>query len=107
MDTDFSKELNFALALCDEIDEYTNTSFDSREFDVMTKADLSPVTEIDQETERRIRLAISEQFPQDSIEGEEHGIEIKENSRNWVLDPIDGTREFVAKNPEFSSSEFA
>jgi len=99
MDTDFSKELDFALSLCDGIDEYTLESFESREFDVMTKADLSPVTEIDQETETRIRKAINDNFPDDSIEGEEHGIEVKGNSRNWVIDPIDGTKNFLRGVP--------
>ncbi len=99
MTANFSKELDFALSLCDDIDEYTLKSFESREFDVMTKADLSPVTEIDQETELRIRRAISISFPQDSIEGEEHGVETKNNSRNWVVDPIDGTKNFLRGVP--------
>lgn len=99
MTMNFSKELKFALELCDEIDQYTLSSFEKREFNVMTKADLSPVTEIDQETERRIRAAINESFGQDSIEGEEHGVEKKENSRNWVIDPIDGTKNFLRGVP--------
>lgn len=61
----------------------------------ITRRDLSPVTEIDQETETRIRKAINDNFPDDSIEGEEHGIEVKGNSRNWVIDPIDGTKNFL------------
>lgn len=96
---DFSEELRFALELCDEIDKYTLSSFDKREFNVMTKADLSPVTEIDQETERRIRSAIENVYPQDGIEGEEHGIDKKENSRNWVVDPIDGTKNYLRGVP--------
>jgi len=99
MNSEFSNELDFALSLCDEIDKYTLESFESREFDVMTKADLSPVTQIDQETERRIRVAIKSSYPEDSIEGEEHGIEAKENSRNWVIDPIDGTKNFLRGVP--------
>lgn len=99
MTTNFLKELQFALELCDEIDQYTLSSFEKREFSVMTKADLSPVTEIDQETERRIRQAIADSYPQDSIEGEEHGIEKRDNSRNWVIDPIDGTKNFLRGVP--------
>jgi histidinol-phosphatase len=99
MTTNFSDELKFALELCDEIDQYTLSSFEKREFSVMTKADLSPVTEIDQETEKRIRIAIEEAFPQDGIEGEEHGIDKKASSRNWVVDPIDGTKNFLRGVP--------
>ncbi len=92
-------ELNFALELCDEIDKYTLSSFEDREFSVMTKADLTPVTEIDQETERRIRAAIEKQFPKDVIEGEEFGGQGTPGSRSWVIDPIDGTKNYLRGIP--------
>ncbi len=99
MSHSFLEELTFARELCDEIDQYTLSSFDKREFNVMTKADLSPVTEIDQETERRIRAAIKQRFPDDSIEGEEYGVETQANNRNWVVDPIDGTKNYLRGVP--------
>ncbi len=99
MTSDYSQELNFVRELCDEIDQYTLSSFEKREFNVMTKADLTPVTEIDQETERRIREAIHERFPGDSIEGEEYGVETLSMSRNWVIDPIDGTKNYLRGVP--------
>lgn len=97
--SDLEKELQFVLNLCDEIDQYTLSSFEKREFSVMTKADLSPVTEIDQETERRIRTAIEKEFPEDSIEGEEYGIESNQSSRSWIIDPIDGTKNYLRGIP--------
>ena len=99
MENQYLTELQFALDLCEEIDKYTLSSFESRQFDVMTKADLSPVTEIDREAETRIRKLIGKSFPHDSIEGEEHGVETKGNQRNWIIDPIDGTKNFLRGVP--------
>lgn len=96
---DFDKELKFTLELCDSIDKYTHESFEKREFSVMTKADLTPVTEIDQETEKRIRQAIEDAFPNDGIEGEEFGRESTGTSRNWIVDPIDGTKNYLRGVP--------
>lgn len=99
MNSDFSKELDFALELCDQIDKFTLSSFEDREFNVTLKADLSPVTEIDQEAEKRIRDAIKSVYSNDNIEGEEHGIHEQQSERNWVIDPIDGTKNFLRGVP--------
>lgn len=95
----YQKELDFTLQLCDQIDEYTLTNFENPEFSISLKADMSPVTEIDKETERRIREKIESEFPDDSIEGEEHGKKENANSRNWVVDPIDGTKNYMRGIP--------
>lgn len=97
--TTYSHELDFLQSLCDEIDQYTLSSFEKREFSVTTKADCTPVTEIDQETERRIRTALEENFPQDGIEGEEFGTQTTGQSRVWVVDPIDGTKNYLRGVP--------
>ena len=55
MTSPYSDELAFILDLCDEIDPFTLSRFESREFSIETKADLSPVTEVDRETEEKIR----------------------------------------------------
>lgn len=97
--TQFDHELTFLQSLCDDIDQYTLSSFEKREFSVTTKADCTPVTEIDQETERRIREALGKEFPQDAIEGEEFGNESAGQSRTWIIDPIDGTKNYLRGVP--------
>mgnify|MGYP000875730096 CR=1 FL=1 len=98
-DIAYSKEFNFINDLCDEIDKFTLKRFKDRDFSVMTKDDMSPVTEVDRETETKIRNAIHELFPEDQIEGEEFGTGVEKSSRNWIIDPIDGTKNFLRGVP--------
>ena len=76
----YQKEFDFISQLCDEIDKFTLKRFKDRDFSVMTKDDMSPVTEVDRETEIKIRDAILDIFPDDKIEGEEFGKEIHSQS---------------------------
>lgn len=74
-----------------------------RAFLVETKADFSPVTIADREAEAAIRALLAEHRPDDGIIGEEYGDDRPEAARVWVLDPIDGTRGFVAGRPIFGT----
>lgn len=65
------------------------------------KADDSPVTLADQETERVLREMIREYYPHHAIQGEEWGIENADADICWVIDPIDGTKAFLAGVPTF------
>ena len=66
------------------------------------KADLSPVTAADRESEKLICGMLQEEFPDDGILGEE-GADIPSRSgRRWLIDPIDGTRDFVRRIPFWS-----
>lgn len=67
------------------------------------KADESPVTVADRETERAMRDLITARFPDHGIIGEEWGRERADAEWVWVLDPIDGTRAFVTGNPLFGT----
>jgi histidinol phosphatase-like enzyme (inositol monophosphatase family) len=62
-------------------------------------AGFDPVTEADRETERAIRSLIRTEFPSHGILGEEFGAEGGENVHVWIVDPIDGTRSFIAGIP--------
>jgi histidinol phosphatase-like enzyme (inositol monophosphatase family) len=68
---------------------------------VEDKADESPVTIADRETERVIRAAIEKRFPEHAIFGEEFGKGGKESEYTWIIDPIDGTRSFICGVPLF------
>ncbi len=65
------------------------------------KADGTPVTIADRETEQYLRSAIRERFPEDGLVGEEYGEDEGTGERAWVLDPIDGTKSFVRGVPLF------
>lgn len=70
--------------------------------DVEIKADATPVTVADKNAERQIREAIERAFPGDAILGEEEGGDATIPDR-WVVDPIDGTKSFVAGVPLYGT----
>jgi histidinol-phosphatase len=83
----------FAKELADEADRVA-LSFFRGSFEVREKADRSPVTEADVAIEKALRAAVHERFPGDGVLGEEGGSEGNE-SRRWIVDPIDGTKNFA------------
>lgn len=73
------------------------------ELGLEAKDDLSPVTLADREAEEAMRRLIVAERPMDGIQGEEFGIREGTSGRQWVLDPIDGTRAFIAGRPIFGT----
>jgi fructose-1,6-bisphosphatase/inositol monophosphatase family enzyme len=63
-----------------------------------TKDDLSPVTQADRECERAVAAILAREFPDDGILGEEGAAVESRSGRRWIIDPIDGTRDFVRGN---------
>jgi histidinol-phosphatase len=70
---------------------------------VSYKADQSPVTRADIESERAIRAILSRRFPEHGFFGEETGRERVDAEYLWLIDPIDGTKAFVRRYPMFST----
>jgi histidinol-phosphatase len=70
---------------------------------ITIKADKSPVTEADVETEKTIRAIIATKFPQHGFYGEETGSSHLDAEYVWIVDPIDGTKAFVREYPMFST----
>lgn len=70
---------------------------------VTIKADKTPVTEADVETERVIRRILAERFPSHGFYGEETGQSALDAEYLWLVDPIDGTKAFVREYPMFST----
>ncbi len=68
-----------------------------------TKSDLSPVTQADREIETAIVSLIKAHFPEHGIFGEEYGHHNEDAPWQWVIDPIDGTRAFLAGYPTFTT----
>jgi histidinol-phosphatase len=74
-----------------------------RNLEVVIKADKSPVTQADVETEKVIRRVISERFSSHGFYGEETGQSAIDAEYLWLVDPIDGTKAFVREYPFFST----
>ncbi|MEQ9012209.1 MAG: inositol monophosphatase family protein [Algiphilus sp.] len=72
-------------------------------FRVRTKADASPVTEVDEAAERAIKAYLSARFPDHGFFGEEYGLDRADADYVWLIDPIDGTKAFVRGYPMFSA----
>jgi len=70
---------------------------------VYRKADASPVTEVDRAVETRLREMIAARFPDHGVMGEEFGGERLDAEHVWVLDPIDGTKAFMAGLPMYAT----
>ncbi len=98
--TDYSPadDLSLALSLAGNADLLSLDRFHSVDLVVTTKPDRTPVTDADQAVERSIRSGIEAARPGDSILGEEYGIQ-GSGSRQWIIDPIDGTANFLRGVP--------
>ncbi len=64
-----------------------------------SKSDNSPVTIADKECEQFIAAGLLDSFPHDGLLGEEGAVRGSTNGRRWIIDPIDGTRDFIRGNP--------
>lgn len=95
-------DLALALTLADLADELSLSRFRAADLVVETKPDFTPVSEADRAVEQALRTALGEARPDDSILGEEYGIE-GSGRRRWILDPIDGTKNYVRGVPVWST----
>jgi histidinol-phosphatase len=93
-----SDDLSLALKLAAEADLISLERFSALDLVVTTKPDRTPVTDADQAVERSIRAGIEAARPTDSILGEEYGVQ-GSGSRQWIIDPIDGTANFMRGVP--------
>jgi histidinol-phosphatase len=94
-----SDDLELALELADLADAVTLERFRASDLKIETKPDLTPVTEADQSAEEVIRERLSSARPDDAIVGEEYGETTSPTARRWVIDPIDGTKNYVRGVP--------
>lgn len=103
-DPNIRDDLDLALRLADIADAVSMASFESSALRVTTKADTSFVTEADLATERAIRAVLSQERPQDGIFGEEYGEDFGANKeRLWLIDPIDGTSNYLRGVPMWAT----
>lgn len=95
-------DLAIALRLADAADEITMSRFLASDLVVDRKPDRTPVTDADTAVEDTVREILAELLPDDAILGEERGGSVGAG-RTWVLDPIDGTKNFLRGNPVWAT----
>jgi histidinol-phosphatase len=98
----YSAELEFALTLADRADAISLARYQALDLEITTKPDNSPVTDADKAVERAIIDAIATKYPSDGVVGEEFGSSGSKD-RYWVIDPIDGTKNFVRGVPTWAT----
>jgi histidinol-phosphatase len=96
-------DLRLALELADAADAITLQHFQSATLSVRTKIDMTPVSEADEAAERLLRQRINAARPDDAIVGEEFGTSGAGATRQWILDPIDGTKNYVRGIPVYAT----
>ncbi len=97
----YERELQIALEIVRQAGELALRYFHTAT-PVEEKQDASPVTIADRECEKLIGHLIQKNFPQDGIVGEEKMSVPSRSGRRWLIDPIDGTRDFVRRNSYWS-----
>jgi len=98
----FDDDLRFAHVLADAADDITLRRFRAADLRVDAKPDLTPVTDADLAAEESLRHVLSRARPRDAVLGEESG-KTGVGKRCWVIDPIDGTMNFVRGVPVWAT----
>jgi len=105
---DLALDLSLALRLADAADAMSMAKYRSAELVVETKPDLTPVTDADKGIEFMIRDLLAHERPTDLVIGEEFGgkdeaLASSNNQYYWVIDPIDGTKNFIRGVPTWGT----
>jgi histidinol-phosphatase len=103
-----SSDLQLALELADAADAITMRHYRSTSLHVRTKVDMTPVSEADEAVERMVRERLAVDRREDGIVGEEFGVlgskeAGRSTARRWIIDPIDGTKNYVRGIPVFAT----
>jgi len=100
---DHADDLALALRLADVADAITLDRFRAADLRVTRKPDRTPVTDADTATEDALRAVIDSERPGDAVLGEERGGDLPDSGRGWVLDPIDGTKNYSRGVPAWAT----
>jgi len=92
------KDLDLALMLADAADQISLARFSALDLVIESKPDRTPVTDADRAVENKIRELLSKQAPSDAVIGEEYE-NTGSGNRQWIIDPIDGTANFLRGIP--------
>src|SRR5918999_930053 len=98
----YADDLSLAHVLADTADSISMARFRALDLHVEAKPDLTPVSDADTAVERALRSTLARTRPRDGVLGEEFGVSepaAGPGTRQWVIDPIDGTKNFVRGVP--------
>lgn len=98
----FYDDLRLAHVLADAADDISLRRFRALDLNVDTKPDLTPVSDADRAVEEALRGILTRGRPRDAVLGEEYGL-TGNSSRCWVVDPIDGTKNYVRGAPVWAT----
>lgn len=101
--SNYADDLALALELAELADSITLDRFEATDLDVSSKPDMTPVSDADLATETALREKIAAARPADAILGEEFGGAVELTGRQWVIDPIDGTKNYVRGVPVWAT----
>jgi histidinol-phosphatase len=96
-------DLDLAHALADLADAITLDRYQAQDLVITTKPDNTPVTDADRAVETAIREALATHRTSDGLVGEEFGSDKGSSGRYWVIDPIDGTKNFMRGVPTWAT----
>lgn len=102
-DNAWTDDLRLALRLADTADTISLPRFGSADLTVRSKPDMTPVSDADLAVESALRDVLRRERPDDSVLGEEFGDDRPDARRRWVIDPIDGTKNFVRGVPVWAT----
>lgn len=94
----YAEDLRLAMRIADSVDPFTLANFAGQDFTIELKPDETPVTAVDREAELRIRTILDSRRRDDAIYGEEFGAK-GGSARQWIIDPVDGTKNFIRDIP--------
>lgn len=96
-------DLGLAHELANVADRMTLARWRATDLRVETKPDLTPVSDADKAVEAELRRMLAAARPHDAVLGEEEGGDVPTAARRWILDPVDGTRNYVRGLPIFAT----
>jgi len=96
-------ELALAMLIADRADAITMDRFNARDLVVETKPDLTPVSDADKAVEQMIRDLVAAERPDQGVLGEEFPELVGSSGLRWIVDPIDGTKNFVRGVPVWAT----
>ena len=100
--TSYDDDLRLAHVIADQVDAHTMSRFRALDLHVETKPDDTPVSDADRAAEDMIRASLQRARTRDAVVGEEYGA-AGSGSRRWIVDPIDGTKNFVRGVPVWAT----
>lgn len=99
---DYTDDLRLAHLLADNADAITMKRFRAQDLTISTKPDMTEVSDADTAVEEAIRSTLKKARPRDAVHGEE-GDDTGWGPRRWIIDPIDGTRNFIRGVPVWAT----